>query len=164
MSIRFNADEVLTMAEQIEKNAAAFYRRAAELHPAENSALLLKLAAMEDGHFQTFSEMHRELPPKEKEATTYDPNDETALYLDAMADAHGGEGAPSVTVSLTGKETIEHVLRMAIELEKKSVLFYLGLRDLVPPQLGVERVDRIIEEEKHHVSLLFKELHDAQSE
>ena len=31
MSTNFNADEILAMAEQIERNLAAFYRRAAEV-------------------------------------------------------------------------------------------------------------------------------------
>ena len=55
MAIKFNANEVLAMAEQIERNAAAFYRKAASSHPAKhNQDFLLKLAAMEEDHERTF--------------------------------------------------------------------------------------------------------------
>jgi len=53
MSTRLNANEVFLMAERMEQNAAAFYRRAAELNPSEhNKRFLHKVAHMEDGHKQ----------------------------------------------------------------------------------------------------------------
>ena len=51
MGIRFSADEVFRMAERTEANGAAFYRRAAELRPADESAVadtFRRLAEMED--------------------------------------------------------------------------------------------------------------------
>jgi rubrerythrin len=159
MAIKFNANEVLAMAEQIERNAAAFYRKAASSHPAKhNQDFLLKLAAMEEDHERTFAGIRAQLPAREKEETAYDPMNEAAQYLDTLANAHGGEGSPAVTGQLTGKETLEQVLRMAIELEKKSILFYVGLKDLVPPKLGQSRVDDVIREEKTHVVILSREL------
>jgi len=35
--------------------------------------------------------------------------------------------------------------------EKDSILFYLGLRDLVPPKFGREKIDDIIREERKHI-------------
>ena len=158
MSIRFNADEVFRMAVQIERNGGAFYRRAAELQPGHGD-LLLRLAAMEDGHERVFEGMRQELSAKEHELTAYDPLGEGGLYLEAMADGHGGEGSPVAAASLTGRESMADILRLAIGLEKKSVLFYLGLRDMVPPLLGQSRIDRIIGEEKQHIVTLSRELH-----
>jgi rubrerythrin len=155
MSITFNADEMFAMAERIEANAEAFYRRAAELHAElRTRKLLLELADMEVAHRRTFAAMRKDLSGKEKELTAYDPNGEAALYLDAMADAHPGEGSPPAARALTGKESLASVLRAAVELEKKSVLFYVGLRDLVPEALGRDRVEAIIAEEKTHIVLL----------
>ena len=162
MSILFNANEVFEMAERIEANGEAFYRRAAEMNPApKDREFLLHLADMEVGHRLTFVEMRKQLSARQKELTAYDPNGEAAMYLSAMADAHPGEGAPSIAKALTGKESLDHILRTAIELEKKSVLFYLGLRDMVPEALGKDRIDTIIAEEKSHIVILAQHLGTA---
>ena len=160
MTIAFNADEVFRMAERIESDAAAFYRKAAATHSREcDCGFLLRLAAMEDEHRKLFAALRDELSDKEKELTAYDPHEEATLYLSAMADTHGGEGSPSVATSLTGRETMEQILRLAIGLEKKSVLFYLGIKDMVSQKLGKARIDRIIHEEKGHIVILSRELH-----
>ena len=159
MSIQFNANEVFLMAERMERNASAFYRRAAELHPNEhNKQFLMKLAAMEEGHLETFAEMRTRLEASEREETTYDPMDEALLYLKAMADEQKAEGSPDATASLTGKETMAQLLRLAIMLEGKAILFYMGIKDLVPAALGKGKLDHIIHEEKGHVVILSKEL------
>ena len=41
-----------------------------------------------------------------------------------------------------------------MRLEKESIVFYLGLRDLVPAKLGKDKVERILREEMSHVALL----------
>jgi rubrerythrin len=159
MSILFNADEVFEMAIRTEENGAAFYRRAAELHSdQEGVKFLLALAEMEDGHKKTFQEMRSALTAKEKAGTVYDPNNEAVLYLDAMADSSGGEGSPKVADSLTGQESMADILKTAIDLEKNSILFYLGLLELVPARLGRDKVEGIIKEERGHVAELAKEL------
>lgn len=162
MSITFNANEALKVAERIEGNAGVFYRKAAKLHSSERSKdLLFKLAAMEDQHQETFSLMRAQLAAAEKEPTTYDPMDESLLYLKALADQHGGEGSPTAADALTGKESMEQVLLVAIDLEHKTVQFYTALREMVPASLGQDKLDRIIAEEKSHVVQLSKELHAA---
>jgi rubrerythrin len=159
MPITFNADEIFNMAEKIESNGAAFYRKAATLHPnPHNNAFLTKLAEMEDTHLSTFRLMHKELSIREREETAYDPMGEAMLYLGTMADQHGGEGSPSAAAALTGKETMEQILRIAMELERKSILFYIGLKDLVPAKLGKDKIDKIINEEKGHIVVLSNEL------
>lgn len=159
MSIVFNVDEVLRMAEHIESNGAAFYRKAAGLRPqGRDCGFLLKLAEMEDEHRNIFADMRRKLSESEKEPTAYDPSSEAGQYLAAMSDAHGGEGAPEIAKTLTGKEPLAQILRTAVELEKKSVLFYLGLLDIVPPRLGRNRVEKIINQEKGHIVILSREL------
>ena len=155
MVIGFNADEVLEMAIRIEENGAAFYRKAAGLQSdAKNRDFLEKLAAMEDGHKAIFVEMRKTLTGKEKGGKVFDPQDELSLYLSAMADAHRGEGSPSAADSLNGTETMEEIVTTAIGLEKESVLFYLGLKDMVPPKYGLERIDDIIREERSHIAQL----------
>ncbi|MBL7076539.1 MAG: ferritin family protein [Kiritimatiellae bacterium] len=161
MGITFNADEVFEMAERIEENGAAFYRRAAELHGDTAGAdvdLLLRLAAMEDQHQAVFASMREELTDRMREDTAADPYMEASLYLQALGNSHGGEGAAAVTEALTGNETAEEILQTAIGLEEKSIVFYVGLKDMVPPKLGQAKVDAIIAEEKEHLTILATEL------
>ena len=152
MAIVFNADEVFEMAIRIENNGAAFYRKAAGLQSdTKNQKFLEGLANMEDQHQKIFTEMRTILTEKEKDPKVFDPYDEVSQYLAAMADTMGGEGSPTVADSLTGDETLEEILRTALGLEKDSILFYLGLKDLIPPQSGQDRIDEIIREERRHV-------------
>ena len=164
-AVTLNADEVLTIAERIEANGARFYRRAAELHPEVYAhALMLRLAAMEDEHRAVFAAMRVALDGRSREETVSDPYREAALYLQALADAHPGEGAQEAAKSLNGQETIADILQLAIDLEKQSIIYYIGVIDLVPRRLGRDKVEAILGEEKRHVAILVEELkriHDA---
>ena len=49
---------------------------------------------------------------------------------------------------------IRRILLAAIGLEKDSIIFYLGMKELVPENLGKNRIDKIIKEEMGHIRLL----------
>ncbi len=155
MAYDFNAEEVFEMAVQIEKNGAAFYRKAASLQEdAANKAFLETIARMEDRHQAGFEDMKKTLSDMEKAQTVFDPQEELVLYLKAMADAHGGEGNPDAAAQLTADDTMAEIIETAIGLEKESILFYVGLKDIVPPKLGRDKIDDIIAEEKMHIAQL----------
>jgi len=155
MSFKFNADELLEMALEIERNGAEFYRRAAEMEQGQSErAMLLELAAMEEDHEKTFAEMRSGLTDEERKETTYDPHGELPSYLQSMADKQVLKKGEKPADRLTGEEKIEDILRFAIGLEKDSVVFYLGLQELVPARLGRERIDDILKEEMNHIAQL----------
>lgn len=155
MTIAFNVDEIFEMAEEIERNGARFYREAAANAPDSNSKkMLLDLGAMEEGHERTFATMRKELKAADKEPTTYDPDNQVAQYLRTMADFHGTEGKVSPTEQLTGQESMEDVLKIALQAEKNSIAFYVGIKDLVPSASAKSKVNAIIMEEMMHVSTL----------
>ena len=88
MSFDFSPDEIFAMAEEIEKNGAAFYRKAAAAVTCSDSReLLTQLAEMEDGHEKTFAKMRAELPAEQQGQPTFDPEGEAALYLKSLADS-----------------------------------------------------------------------------
>ena len=154
MSFSFNADEILKMAEQIERNGARFYRSAADSgFDQETSGKLLGLAEMEDSHEKTFATMRGELDSRETESLVFDPDGQTERYLMALADSSLFDQTVDPSDQVRGK-TIEQVLNIALETEKASILFYLGLQDLVPERLGKGKVDGIVKEEMGHVALL----------
>ena len=159
MSITFSAGEALELAVKNERNAAKFYRRAARLFPdAPRWDFLVKLAEMEDQHEKIFVALAAELSAAEQEPTAYDPMDEAVLFLDAMAAGHGGEGSSKAATGLTGRESMAEILHKAIRLEGRTILFFIGLRDLVPAKLGRGKVVRVLNEEKQHVVLLARQL------
>jgi rubrerythrin len=166
MSTVFNADDIFEMAEQIERNGAEFYRNAADrISDASAKELLLTFAEMEDQHEKTFAGYRAELTSQEKESTAFDPDDESALYLRALADLRvfSGKKAPddASTDDLSQKEIMEDIFSSAIQAEKESIVFYVGMQDLVPEALGKARLDGIIKEEMKHIRILTRELEKA---
>jgi rubrerythrin len=155
MAIVYTADEVLQLAEQIERNGARFYRHAAGLPFDEQTRhTLLDLATWEDRHEETFAAMRTQLGEEARAPTTFDPHHELPLYLRALADRRVFEVNADPVERLTGQETMWEILELALGFEKDSVVFYLGMRDLVPAEVGGVHIDGIIKEEMSHISLL----------
>lgn len=159
MTITFNANEILEMAEEIERNGARFYRKAAQ-NTSDDQAkqMLLDMADMEDRHLKTFQNMREELSNHEKEPTVFDPDNEAVLYLQAMADSRGYEGRKSPDEELSGNETTKEILEIALNSEKESVVFYFGLKNLVPQKAGRDKVEAVIIEELGHITTLLNQL------
>ena len=159
MSFEFNADEILEMAEHIERNGARFYRKAAELlKDAAVSKLLQDLAVWEDGHERVFATMRADLADQEREPRVFDPEHETSMYLRAMADGHVFDARIDPADTLTGRESAEDILRMAIGQEKDSIVFYTGLKEMISQTAGKERIEAIIKEEMGHIGFLIREI------
>ena len=153
MGIDFNADEVFEIAEQIERNGAKFYRSIAEkINDTNKKQLLVNLAKMEDEHEQTFKNLRYKLSTDEKIQTTFDPEGESERYLRSLADTRVFYEKNVTPTSL------EDILKFAITIEKDSIVFYLGMKDIVPEHLGKQKLDDIIKEEMSHVNLLSMEL------
>ncbi len=156
MGYDFSADEIFEMAKQIEVNGAAFYRKAAAKVTGETEQKFLKaLADMEDQHEKIFAEMQADLKKEEKENLMFDPEGEAVLYLQAMAD----------TKIFFKKEEpgsdLKEILSSAIKAEQDSIVFYLGMKELVPGLAGKQRVDDIIKEEMSHIRILANKLHKS---
>ncbi len=153
MSYDFSADEVFEMAQQMERNGAEFYRKAAaSAENEETRKFLLELADMEVEHEKTFAAMRRDLTAAEKAPTVFDPEGESAMYLRALVDTR------VFFEKAIDLGSLREVLKAAIEAEKDSIVFYLGMKDTVPQDLGKHKLDAIIKEEMAHVRLLSREL------
>ncbi|MBW1958224.1 MAG: ferritin family protein [Deltaproteobacteria bacterium] len=149
----FTANDVFEMAEQLERNGAKFYRTAAEnVSDPKSKKLLIELAEMEDEHEKTFASLRADLTEGEKTTTVFDPEDESVLYLRALADTRVFF-KKKIDIS-----SMKEILKAAIVAEKDSIVFYLGLKDFVPDRLGKNRLDKIIKEEMGHIRILSKEL------
>ena len=153
MTIAFNAEEILAMAARIERNGKIFYKTAAG-RAGKFKDLFLRLAKEEAGHLAIFEAMRKKLSAEEREETAYDPGRQNGFYLQAMADrAVFKPGAPA-SIKKQQETGLAGVIAAAIENEKDSIVFYVGLRELVPARLGREKINAVIDEEFKHIVFL----------
>src|SRR3989339_1491220 len=110
MGVSFTAFEIFEIAEQIERNGAKFYRKAAE-KTADKSMrhFFSQLAEMEDNHEKVFAEMRKLLSDDARDTMVFDPDNEMVYYLKAMATSAGWEGKVSPRLELTGLETPKQI-------------------------------------------------------
>jgi rubrerythrin len=149
MSFVFNADEIFAMAEQIEKNGVQFYRKSAQ--QVKESAVkdfLLELASMEDEHLKTFGAMRSALSENERKGMTFDPTNEAALYLSSLANTK------VFFEKKVDTSTLEGIYKAALTAEKESIIFYFGMKDVVPGSAGKNKIEDIIKEERRHIRIL----------
>ncbi|WP_031502365.1 ferritin family protein [Pseudothermotoga hypogea] len=152
----FNIDEIFEMAEQIERNGVVFYNKAAEMFPEYTKKnIFLKLAEMEKEHEKRFHQMRLDLANKEREISQFlDPQGEAAAYLRAMVSGKVFDAKLDPTTRFNQVRSLSEVLRIAIDVEKDSIIFYLGLKEMIPQGLGRDKIGLIVREEMSHVTIL----------
>lgn len=165
--IIFNADEAFALAEQIERNGQEFYRSASEMASGcggNVAGLLSDLADWEATHEQRFAAMRDQLSEEDRKPTAFDPQGESEMYLQAMADGHVFKVGtdPSTVLSTCGNA--EEIIQAALSFETDTILFFLGLEDLIPQRLGKDKIAEIIGEEKRHVAFLKRQLQELQDD
>lgn len=153
----FNIDEVLAMAQQIERNGATFYRLAIDVaEEADVKELLAKLAEWEVGHEKLFSRIRRELADKQT-ASTVDPDSEAEYYLQFMADEHvfGPGSEPAKT--LAGCQGSDDIIDVALAFERDTIIFFVAMKNALPSSDMAPQVERLIREEFGHIAYLRKQ-------
>lgn len=156
--MNFNIDEVFEIAEQIERNGARFYRKAAKnSKDFEHKKTLLELAEMEDQHEKVFARMRARVKQPEQNPI-FDPNHEATIFLQAFADGFVFDLKTDPVDLLKGKESITDILHLAIGLEKDSIIFYLGIEKILLDETEVSHMRAILREEMGHITLLGQKL------
>jgi rubrerythrin len=163
MSIQFSADEILATAERIEENGVAFYAAGCDaVSDPEAKTLLRHLSSWEVAHVEIFKAMRHALTAEERTPTVFDPDDQMAMYLQSMADRTVFTAKMNPGEMFGPEPELRHILKLALEREKDAVVFYSGIRDMVPARLGRDKIDGIIREEVSHVAMLEKHLGSLQ--
>jgi rubrerythrin len=148
------AEDVFTMAIRIEENGNAFYAGAASrAQDPKVKKLFEELASMEEGHIKAFKALRSTLPDLFASGAVWDPEGLAESYLQASADTHvfTVEAAKS---RLERGMTPAQVLDVAIQFEKDSVVFFLGMKELLPDPKGKGEIDRLIMAEMDHIRML----------
>ncbi len=160
MGYSFNLDEIFAMAEEIERNGARFYRRAADISTDPKAKeIFSELARWEDGHERLFQRLRDNLVgADDAQSTVWDPMGDAELYLQAMAEQHVFRRDLDVETLVDQAGEPKAILELALQFERDSILFFLGMKQVVPAHQGSEKVDRLIAEEMGHVAYLKKQL------
>jgi rubrerythrin len=155
MSLNFNAREIFDMGLQIEQNGKSFYEEAAKKSGGRAVRdLFTELAAWEGQHVALFQSLRDALPPDAGAVEIHDPTGEAEQYLRATADSHVFMKEIDV-VGLVGEcKDPFTILNLALTFEKDSVVFYITMKKVVPPELGHDKIEPLINEEIKHIGML----------
>lgn len=157
MKLYFNADEIFEMAEEIERQGARFYQKASSLfNEPDVKKMLAGLASMEVGHEKMFSGMRSKILSDEYKG--YDPDEMAAAYIKAFTEGKVFNFRKDMSDLINEKSSLEDILKIAIDAEKNSIVFYTGIKKAVPEALGKDSVDKIIAEEMKHIVMLVERL------
>ncbi len=149
-----NAEDVFAMAVRIEENGNAFY--AGAMNRAKDPALkklFEDLAAMEEGHITAFKALRAEVMESSPALGVWDPEGLAEAYLQATADTHIFTVEAAVT-RLEKILSVNDALDVALQFEKDSVAFFVGMKELLPDAGGKNKIDALIQSEMDHIRML----------
>lgn len=160
----FNAAEVFEIAEQIERNGQKFYRKAVQIvTDTEIKEFLESLAAMEDNHEVLFNNLKKEITGV-PESDFPDMDDQLSQYLKSYADGKVFDTSKSPDTQLSEHSSIDDIFDIAIDFERNSVIFFTLVKEMVPENLGKDKIDILIKEEIKHIAVLnnrLNQLHNS---
>ena len=159
MSISFNADEILEVAQRIEQNGLNFYKAASNaVTDPKAKEMLSTLAEWEVGHEKLFRDMRKGLTEDQRRPMVFDPHNEMGLYLKATADQVVFTSKTDPAKMIGDQPSFQKILAVALEREKDSVVFYAGMKRFVPASLGAGNIEAILQEEVSHVAMITQRL------
>jgi rubrerythrin len=152
----FSMEEIIDLAIQIEKNGERVYRKAqGEISDPSLVSLLQWLADEEAEHAKWFSAMRFTI----KETTDDAPLAERGKSI--LRGVLGGQAFSLEDANFSKIDQVQNLLRLAIEFEKDTMLFYEMIRSFIKDQETRDQLDAIIEEENRHAEVLEAFLHEG---
>jgi rubrerythrin len=147
----FAGSEIVELGVQIEKNGRDFYATLATQSKSQKAAGIFKyLAKEEEKHIAVFQKMLEKLE-------TYEPPqayaDDYLAYMRALAGEHiftqKNKGEAAARKITSDKEAVE----TGIQFEKDSIIFYEGMKKVVP-EYDHKVVNELILQEQGHLRQL----------
>ena len=147
----FSAGEIVEMGIQIEKNGRDFYNGVAEKSTQDRTAKIFKfLAREEEKHITAFQNI---LEKVEKYEPPESYSGEYFAYMNALAGEHiftqKDKGKQESAKILDDKQAID----LGIKFEQDSIVFYEGMKKVVP-EYGQKIIDELIGQEQSHLKQL----------
>jgi len=147
----FDVSDIVEVAIRIEENGTAFYRHAAGMAGQEEvKALFSFLAEEELKHREFFAEIRDRMNPS---IPLGGYGDEYAAYLHSYVDNVIVFKKEALAGELAKIKDETAAFDFAIRRELDSILYYREVVELLPGERRAE-IERIIEEEKKHFTML----------
>jgi rubrerythrin len=160
MTRELTAVEVLQIAEEMERDAARFYRKAAGLYRDPSlSKLFSQLAQWEKGHAQIFADMKEHFVGQPWESGRFALDGVSAAHLDVPPAVFNEHSDPAQ--ELTGRESRAHVLKLALKKERYTIGYYTALTEFALGEDNLKVIKAILQEEKKHVRILAQSLEQS---
>lgn len=156
--VLLQATDMFEMAMQVEKSGEAFYHAAADKVDSTGVKDLFEdLALQEVKHYEFFRSLFQSI--RGRPLLSVEQWDEYQGYLGATVSSAFFEGPDRALAVAESVKDHQEAVRMAIEFEKETLLFFYDLRDIVPDS-GKRAIHDIVEEEKSHIRRLARMLQD----
>lgn len=149
--LRFSASEVIEQAIRTERLGNKFYKDLAKRFK-ENTdlaGLFGTLADKESLHEARFRELKEEAGGDLPEGS-----EEMSEYMRAFVESEFFLGSDKALARMKNVSTAGEAISNALNFEKETLLYFVGLRDMVGKKRAL--VDAIIREERTHISWLSK--------
>lgn len=160
MTRELTAFEVLQIAEQMERDAVKFYRKAARMyHDPSMSKLFSELAQWEKRHVQVFAQMKDRFAEQGGEGGRFDLGRMAVSHLEIPSAVFNEYSDPAK--ELHGNEAREDVFRLALKKERYTIGYYTSLTEFALGQDNIKAINSILQEEKKHVKMLAQSLKQA---
>jgi rubrerythrin len=155
MSLSFNAREIYSIGVEIETNGRSFYEAAVKKSTDKAAReFFQELAGWEGQHIALFQKLLDDLPARAGADDLFDPQGEAEAYLQATADSHVFIKNKDMAGLVAQCKSAQDILAVAMSFEKDSVVFYTAMKKVVAPNLGQDKIDRLINEELKHIGIL----------
>jgi rubrerythrin len=150
MCEEIDAADVFKIAEKVERDAAAFYRKAAQLFDESDvKTTFIQLADWELEHEKRFARMRKQLGQQASEIKSQDSSEYKALAgLNVFAMQSDPAGR------LHAGLTREQVIKKAMQKERHTIIYYEGLKDFALDPAVKSNIDEIIKQEYRHIDIL----------
>ena len=153
----FSAKEIIDLAIKLEKNGEAVYRDAIEkVSNPELVPLLEWMADEEVKHADWFADLKHNLETRKKNPFAEEMSRE--LFNEML----GEKNFSLKDLDFSSIETVEELVEVFIEFEKDSIIFYEVLKPFVEDPAARKYLQKIIEEERHHIDRL-KDVSDTKA-
>ena len=155
MNSEINAEILTIMAEKIEDYGAKFYQQASSVvKKPEVSLEIEKLSEMEIEHGKIFSEIKSQYLKFNKGSILQGQDYTIEKYLKTIQDNRIFDLDSGIRRTISGDETIEDIVNIAISLEKDSIVFYSGFANFISDRSFHDMLNQVIREEISHLSVL----------
>jgi rubrerythrin len=145
----FSLKDIIDIALQIEQNGERVYRNAAgNVNDPSLKSMLTWLADEEARHVEWFAALKMSAP----DGGDYPEQEKMGKEL--LQNAVGAHSFALEDADFLSMEKIEDLIRVAIEFEKDTALFYKMLQPLIEVQKTLDQLHAIVQEEENHARRL----------